>query len=98
MPHPDPEAGLGSELHREDAPPATGAGARGATETRRSVIRDAAAIGVYGVSFEAIGIASGLSVAQTCVTAVLLGSRNAFYGVRLADLLRVASACSHTRR
>ena len=94
----------------------------GRTETRRTVIRDAAAIGVatgaYGISFGAIGVASGLSVAQTCtlslvmftgasqfafvgivggggalvsagLTALLLGSRNAFYGVRLADLLRL---------
>lgn len=91
------------------------------TPSRRSVIRDALAIGLatgaYGTSFGAIGVASGLSVAQTCVlsllaftgasqfafvgvvggggalvsaglTALMLGVRNAFYGVRLADLLR----------
>jgi predicted branched-subunit amino acid permease len=88
--------------------------------TRRKVIRDAAAIGLatgaYGISFGAIGVASGLSVAQTSalslltftgasqfafvgivggggtlvsasLTALLLGTRNAFYGLRLADLL-----------
>ncbi|MGH3489952.1 MAG: AzlC family ABC transporter permease [Actinopolymorphaceae bacterium] len=88
--------------------------------TRREVIRDAAAIGIatgaYGLSFGAIGVASGLSVAQTSalslftftgasqfafvgiiggggtlvsavLTALLLGTRNAFYGLRLADLL-----------
>ncbi|HZC26866.1 MAG TPA: AzlC family ABC transporter permease, partial [Actinopolymorphaceae bacterium] len=89
--------------------------------SRRSVIRDALAIGLatgaYGTSFGAIGVASGLSVAQTCalsllaftgasqfafvgvvggggalasagLTALMLGIRNAFYGIRLADLLR----------
>ncbi len=124
MPHPDhdPETGLGADLSRDGAPPPASGPHGGATETRRSVIRDAAAIGVatgaYGISFGAIGIASGLSVPQTCalsllaftgasqfafvgivgtggalvsagVTAVMLGSRNAFYGVRLADLLRL---------
>lgn len=85
-------------------------------------MRDAIAIGAttgaYGISFGALGVAGGLSVAQTCalsllmftgasqfafvgivggggtlvsagLTALLLGARNAFYGVRLADLLRL---------
>lgn len=74
------------------------------------------ATGAYGLSFGAIGVAGGLSVAQTCatsvlmftgasqfalvgvlaagggapaaaVTAVLLGARNALYGLRLSSLL-----------
>ncbi|MGW0227648.1 AzlC family ABC transporter permease [Actinopolymorpha singaporensis] len=91
-------------------------------ETRRAVVRDAVAIGVatgaYGISFGALGVAGGLSVAQTCVlsllaftgasqfafvgivgaggaglsavaAALLLGTRNTFYGLRLTDLLRL---------
>jgi predicted branched-subunit amino acid permease len=89
---------------------------------RRAVLRDAVGVGVatgaYGLSFGAIGVAGGLSVAQTCatsvlmftgasqfalvgvlaagggavsaaVTAVLLGARNALYGLRLSSLLEV---------
>ncbi|HEX6447794.1 MAG TPA: AzlC family ABC transporter permease [Streptosporangiales bacterium] len=89
---------------------------------RRAVLRNAAAIalttGAYALSFGAVGVAGGLSVAQTCVlsllmfsggsqyafvgviggggaagsavsVAMLLGGRNAFYGIRLAPLLRV---------
>jgi predicted branched-subunit amino acid permease len=77
------------------------------------------ASGAYGVSVGALGVAAGLSVAQTCalsvlmftggsqfalvsaiasgsaalpatVVAVLLGSRNALYGLRLAGLLRLS--------
>ena len=95
--------------------------ARGTPE-RAAVLRAAMGVGVatgaYGVSFGAIGVASGLNVAQTCVlslfmfsggsqfalvgilaggggvaaaagTAALLGSRNSFYGLRLANLLGV---------
>ena len=91
-------------------------------KTDRSVIVDSLGVGVatglYGVSFGAIGTASGLSVAQTCVmslivftgasqfafigviaaggaplagaaTAILLGSRNLFYGVTLAPHVKV---------
>jgi len=87
---------------------------------RSGVTRDAVGVGVatgaYGLSFGAIGVAGGLSVAQTCatsvlmftgasqfalvgvlaaggsapaaaVTAVLLGARNALYGLRLSHLL-----------
>jgi predicted branched-subunit amino acid permease len=90
---------------------------------RRSVVRDALGVGLatgaYGLSFGAIGVAAGLSVAQTCatsvlmftgasqfalvgvlaaggaapaatVTAVLLGARNALYGLRLSRLLGLA--------
>jgi len=42
------------------------------------------ATGLYGVSFGALGVASGLSVAQTCVLSLLLfsgGSQFAFIGV-----------------
>ncbi|HZD97197.1 MAG TPA: AzlC family ABC transporter permease [Micromonosporaceae bacterium] len=93
------------------------------TPERAAVFRAAMGVGVatgaYGVSFGAIGVASGLNVAQTCVlslfmfsggsqfalvgilaagggvpaaagTAALLGSRNSFYGLRLANLLRVS--------
>lgn len=87
---------------------------------RRGVVRDslgvAVATGTYGISFGAVGVASGLSVAQTCVlsllmftgasqfalagvlgaggsavsgalTALLLGTRNTLYGLRMAPLL-----------
>jgi predicted branched-subunit amino acid permease len=89
---------------------------------RAAVLRAALGVGLatgaYGVSFGAISVASGLTVAQTCAlsllmftggsqfalvgvlgvgggavaaagTAVLLGTRNAFYGLRLASLLGV---------
>jgi len=84
------------------------------------VVRDSLGVGVatgaYGVSFGAISVGSGFSVAQTCVlsllvftgasqfalvgvvasggnpltgavSALLLGSRNTLYGLRLAPLL-----------
>jgi len=87
---------------------------------RRAVVRDSLGVGLatgaYGVSFGAVSVASGLSVAQTCAlsllmftgasqfalvgvlasggsaasagaTALLLGTRNALYGLRLAPLL-----------
>ena len=90
-------------------------------DERRSIIRDGIAVGVatgaYGVSFGAVSVAAGLTVAQTCVmsllvftgasqfaligvlasggapfsgavTALLLGTRNTLYGLRLAPLLR----------
>ena len=89
-------------------------------ETRGAVVRDSVGVGVatglYGTSFGAVAVASGLSVAQTCtlsllmftgasqfamvgvlaaggspgaasVTALLLGSRNTLYGLRVAPLL-----------
>lgn len=101
-----------------------------ATSTR-SIVRDGVAVGVatgaYGLSFGAIAVAAGLSVAQACAlsalmftgasqfalvgvlvgggspwsgaaTALLLGTRNGLYGLRLAPLLawsgwrRVAAA------
>jgi branched chain amino acid efflux pump len=100
-------------------------------EDRRAIVRDSLGVGfatgLYGVSFGAVSVASGLSVAQTCVlsllmftgasqfalvgvvagggsalsaglTALLLGTRNTLYGLRLAPLLgwsrrsRVAAA------
>jgi predicted branched-subunit amino acid permease len=101
-------------------------------KTRRGVIRDAVGIGVasgaYALSFGAISITAGLSLAQTCAlsilmftgasqfafvgvvgaggsawagaaTAMLLGSRNALYGLRLSSLLQVSGlrrvAASH---
>lgn len=87
---------------------------------RRAIVRDSLAVGLatgaYGTGFGAIAVASGLSVAQTCVlsllmftgasqfafvgvvaaggtpvsasaTALLLGSRNTLYGLRMAPLL-----------
>lgn len=90
------------------------------TAARRTVVRDslgvAIATGTYGLSFGAVGVASGLDVAQTCalsllmftgasqfalagvlgsggtpvagaLTALLLGTRNTLYGLRLAPLL-----------
>ncbi|MDQ6524225.1 AzlC family ABC transporter permease [Nocardioides sp. LHD-245] len=89
-------------------------------EVRRAVVRDslgvAIATGTYGLSFGAVGVASGLDVAQTCalslvmftgasqfalvgvlgsggtplagaLTALLLGTRNTLYGLRMAPLL-----------
>lgn len=94
-----------------------------AWSTRRTgIVRDALGVGVatgaYGLSFGAIGVTGGLTVAQTCatsvlmftgasqfalvgvlaaggsavsaaVTAVLLGTRNALYGLRLSSLLEL---------
>ena len=90
--------------------------------SRRAVVRDSlgvgVATGVYGVSFGAISVAGGLSIAQTCVlsllmftgasqfaligvvasggspvsgalTALLLGTRNTLYGLKLAGTLRL---------
>ncbi len=96
------------------------------------MIRDAVGIGIasgaYALSFGAISITAGLSMAQTCAlsilmftgasqfafvgvvgaggsawagaaTAMLLGSRNALYGLRLSSLLNVSGlrrlAASH---
>jgi len=89
---------------------------------RRAIVRDSLGVGiatgVYGVSFGAVSVAAGLSVAQTCalslvvftgasqfaligvlasggtpfsgmLTALLLGTRNTLYGLRLAPLLRL---------
>lgn len=87
---------------------------------RRTIVRDGVTIGLvtgaYGVSFGAVAVAAGLSVAQACAlsllmftggsqfamvgtiagggqpfaaaaTAVLLGVRNAFYGLQLSTRL-----------
>ena len=87
---------------------------------RRAIVRDSLGVGIatglYGTSFGAISVASGLSVPQTCVlsllmftgasqfalvgvlgaggsgisaaaTAMLMGTRNTLYGLRLAPLL-----------
>ena len=89
-------------------------------QERRAIIRDSLGVGVatgaYGVSFGAVSVAAGLTVAQTCalsllvftgasqfalvgvaaaggapisgaLTALLLGTRNTLYGLRLAPLL-----------
>lgn len=88
---------------------------------RRAIVRDSLGVGIatgaYGVSFGAVSVAAGLSVAQTCalsllvftgasqfalvgvvaaggaplsgaLTALLLGTRNTLYGLRMAPLLR----------
>lgn len=88
---------------------------------RSTIIRDSLGVGIatgaYGVSFGAVSVAAGLSIAQTCalsllvftgasqfalvgvvaaggaplsgaLTALLLGTRNTLYGLRLAPLLR----------
>jgi branched chain amino acid efflux pump len=93
-----------------------------ADAARRALVWDALGVGVatgaYGVSFGAIAVAAGFSVAQACAlsllvftgasqfalvgvvasggaplsgaaTALLLGSRNTFYGLKLASLLRL---------
>src|SRR6478609_8936138 len=91
-------------------------GASGATRVRRDAMAVGLATGAYGISFGALGVAAGLSVAQTCAlsllmftgasqfafvgvigpggtgaaafaTAALLGSRNAFYGLHLSQVL-----------
>ncbi|MPZ96998.1 MAG: branched-chain amino acid ABC transporter permease [Propionibacteriales bacterium] len=95
------------------------------TEVRRAIVRDSLAVGIatgaYGISFGAIGVATGLSVLQTCTlsvlvftgasqfafvgvvgaggaplagaaTALLLGSRNTLYGLRLTSLLNLRGA------
>jgi 4-azaleucine resistance transporter AzlC len=87
---------------------------------RRGIVRDCLGVGiatgVYGVSFGAISVASGLSITQTCLlsllmftgasqfalvgviasggsplssalTALLLGTRNTLYGLKLAGVL-----------
>lgn len=87
---------------------------------RAGIVRDGLGVGIatgaYGLSFGAVAVAGGLSVAQTCVlsllmftgasqfalvgvitaggspasgalTALLLGTRNTLYGLRLAPLL-----------
>jgi predicted branched-subunit amino acid permease len=98
---------------------------------RAAIVRDSLGVGVatglYGISFGAVSVGAGLTVAQTCVlsllmftggsqfalvgvlagggspasgaaTALLLGTRNTLYGLRLAPLLawrgvrRVAAA------
>jgi predicted branched-subunit amino acid permease len=89
-------------------------------EDRRAIVRDSLGVGIatglYGVSFGAVSVAAGLSVAQTCAlsllmftgasqfalvgvlsgggsavsaaaTAMLLGTRNTLYGLRVAPLL-----------
>ena len=91
-----------------------------AAERTRDIVRDSLAVsvatGAYGVSFGAIGVASGLDVLQTCAlsllvftgasqfalvgvigaggapllgaaSGLLLGVRNALYGLRLGPLL-----------
>jgi 4-azaleucine resistance transporter AzlC len=88
---------------------------------RSGIVRDSLAVGVatgaYGFGFGAVAVASGLSIAQTCVlsllmftgasqfalagvvaaggapmsgaaTALLLGTRNTLYGLRMAPLLK----------
>jgi predicted branched-subunit amino acid permease len=59
-----------------------------ADPARRAVVRQglsvAIATGLYGISFGALGVASGLSIWQTCVTSLLLfsgGSQFALIGV-----------------
>jgi predicted branched-subunit amino acid permease len=90
------------------------------SEDRRAIVRDSLGVGIatglYGVSFGAVSVAAGLSLAQTCVlsllmftgasqfalvgvlsgggsavagaaAAMLLGTRNTLYGLRVAPLL-----------
>lgn len=89
-------------------------------ERRREIVRDGVGVGIatgaYGLSFGALAVAAGLSVAQACalsllmftgasqfalvgvvasggaplagaVSAILLGTRNALYGLRVAPML-----------
>jgi predicted branched-subunit amino acid permease len=90
------------------------------SDLRRAVVRDSIGVGIatglYGVSFGAVAVAGGLSVAQTCalslvmftgasqfafvgvvatggaplsgaLTALMLGTRNTLYGLKLAPML-----------
>ncbi|MCW2505868.1 MAG: AzlC family protein [Actinomycetia bacterium] len=86
------------------------------TSVIRASIAVGAATGAYGISFGAVSVAAGLSVAQTCALSLLmftggsqfalvgvlgagggtaaavaaavgLGSRNAFYGLRISPIL-----------
>ena len=92
---------------------------------RSGIVRDGLGVGIatgtYGISFGAVAVAAGLSVAQTCalsllmftgasqfalvgvlaaggtplsgaLTALLLGTRNTLYGLRLAPLLNWSGA------
>jgi predicted branched-subunit amino acid permease len=92
---------------------------------RSGIIRDGLGVGIatgtYGISFGAVAVGAGLTVAQTCVlsllmftgasqfalvgvlaaggtplsgalTAMLLGTRNTLYGLRLAPLLNWSGA------
>jgi predicted branched-subunit amino acid permease len=65
-----------------------GATDAGASDHRRAVLRQAVSIGVatgaYGISFGALAVAAGLSVAQACVLSLAMftgGSQFAFVGV-----------------
>jgi len=54
------------------------------TPAVRSGLSIAVAVGIYGVSFGALGVAAGLTVAQTCALSLLMftgGSQFAFVGV-----------------
>lgn len=54
------------------------------TPAVRSGLSIAVAVGIYGVSFGALGVAAGLGVAQTCALSLLMftgGSQFAFVGV-----------------
>lgn len=92
----------------------------------RPIVRDAvgigAATGAYGLSFGALAVSAGLSVAQACAlsalmftgasqfafvgligggaaaavaTSLLLGARNALYGLRLAPYVRPRAFAAH---
>ena len=71
--------------------------------TRTSVLRQAWSVGIatgaYGISFGALGVASGLSVAQTCALSLLMftgGSQFAFVGVIGAGGTGVAAIATAT--
>lgn len=68
---------------------------------RRQIVRDglavAVATGAYGISFGAIGVSSGLDVAQTCALSLLVftgASQFAFVGVIAAGGLPLLGAAS----
>lgn len=73
----------------------------GARAEQRQIVRDglavAVATGAYGVSFGAIGVSSGLSVAQTCALSLLVftgASQFAFVGVIAAGGAPLLGAAS----
>lgn len=70
-----------------------------APEERRTIVREALAValatGAYGIGFGAVGVASGLSVLQTCALSLVMftgASQFAFAGVIAAGGAPVAAA------
>lgn len=68
----------------DDAASTAGAATTTVAAVRRTALSVGVATGAYGISFGALSVASGLSVAQTCALSLLMftgGSQFAFIGV-----------------